>query len=60
MKKQNLVKEEVAFYKADRDELNIEVRVEDETIWLTQKQMSRLFQKDVRTINNHINNVFKD
>lgn len=60
MKKQNLVKEEIALYKADRDELNIEVRVEDETIWLTQKHMSRLFQKDVRTINDHIKNVFKD
>jgi prophage maintenance system killer protein len=60
MKKQSLVKEAIEIYKADRDDLNIEVRVEDDTIWLTQKQMSQLFQKDVRTINDHIKNVFKE
>lgn len=60
MKKQSLVKEEIEIYKAERDDLNIEVRVEDDTIWLTQKQMSQLFQKDVRTINDHIKNVFKE
>ena len=59
MKKQNVIREEIEVYKTDRNELNIEVRVEDETIWLTQKQLSQLFQKDVRTINDHIKNVFK-
>ncbi len=60
MKKQNVIREEIEVYKTDRNELNIEVRVEDETIWLTQKQLSQLFQKDVRTINDHIKNVFKE
>ena len=60
MKKQNVIREEIEVYKTDRNELNIEVRVEDETIWLTQKQLSQLFQKDVRTINEHIKNVFKE
>jgi prophage maintenance system killer protein len=60
MKNKNAVKEEMQLYMSDRGELSLEVRVEDETIWLTQKQMSQLFQKDVRTINEHIKNVFKE
>ncbi|HOK05015.1 MAG TPA: virulence protein RhuM/Fic/DOC family protein [Bacteroidales bacterium] len=38
----------------------IEVRLEDETVWLSQKQMAELFDKDVRTINEHIKNIFKE
>ena len=38
----------------------LEVRLEQDTVWLTQKQMAELFQKDVRTINEHIKNVFKE
>ena len=37
----------------------IEVKLEQETIWLTQLQMSELFEKDVRTINEHIKNIYK-
>ena len=36
----------------------IEVRVEDETVWLTQKLMAALFDVDVRTINEHLGNIF--
>jgi len=60
MKNKNVVKEEIQLYMSDKGELSLEVRVEDETIWLTQKQMSQLFQKDVRTINEHIINLFKE
>jgi prophage maintenance system killer protein len=38
----------------------LEVRLEKDTVWLTQKQMSELFQKDVRTINEHIKNIYKE
>jgi prophage maintenance system killer protein len=38
----------------------LEVRLEQDTVWLTQKQMAELFQKDVRTINDHIKNVFRE
>jgi hypothetical protein len=37
----------------------IEVRYEDETIWLTQKLMAELFDVDVRTISEHLQNIFK-
>lgn len=38
----------------------IDVRLEAESVWLTQKQMSALFDKDVRTINEHIKNVYRE
>jgi len=38
--------------------LQIQVRLEDETVWLNQAQMAALFQKDVRTVNEHIKNIF--
>jgi len=37
----------------------IEVRVEDETVWLTQKLMSSLFEVDVRTISEHVGNIYE-
>lgn len=39
---------------------NIEIRYEDENIWLTQKMMATLYGVDVRTISEHIQNIFKD
>ncbi len=41
---------------------NVELKatVENETVWLSQKQMSELFGKSVKTISEHINNVFKE
>lgn len=38
----------------------LDVRLEKGTVWLSQKQMSELLDKDVRTINEHIKNVFKE
>lgn len=40
--------------------LQIQVRLEDETVWLNQAQMAALFQKDVRTVNEHIKNIFEE
>jgi len=36
------------------------VRLADETVWLTQKLMAVLFEADVRTISEHLGNVYKD
>lgn len=38
----------------------LEVQLSDETVWLSQKQMALLFEKDVRTVNEHIVNIFKE
>ena len=39
-------------------EEHIEARYEDETIWLSQKLMSQLFEVDVRTVNEHLKNIY--
>ena len=38
----------------------IEVRVAEETVWLTQKLMAALFDVDVRTVNEHLGNLYRD
>ena len=38
----------------------IEVRVEDDTVWLNRQQIATLFGRDVKTIGKHINNVFNE
>lgn len=38
----------------------VEVQLEGETVWLSQKQMAELFDKDIRTINEHIGNIFEE
>lgn len=51
---------EFLFYQTDDGQTRIQVRVEGETVWLSQKMMAELFQKDVRTISEHIRNVFDE
>jgi hypothetical protein len=51
---------EVILYEADDGATRIEVRLEGETVWLSQKAMAELFQKDVRTVNDHIRNIFEE
>jgi len=52
---------EIVLYKAlDSAEFQIEVRVEDETVWLTQSQMVDLFDSTKQNISLHINNIFKE
>jgi len=55
----NTKKGEIIIYKAEKGP-EIQVKLEDETVWLSQAQMAELFQKDVRTINDHVKNVFKE
>jgi hypothetical protein len=50
----------IVLYQTEDGRTRIQCRFEGETIWLTQKLMADLFQKDVRTINEHIQNVFAE
>ena len=52
-------KNEIVLYQPDNT-TQLEVRVEDETVWLTQAQMAMLFQRDQSVISRHINNVFRE
>lgn len=44
----------------EKQDVKLEVNIKDETVWLTQSQMSVLFGKDKNTINEHINNIFQE
>jgi len=50
---------EIVIYKS-KEGPKLEVRLEEETVWLTQKQMALLYDKGVFTINEHIKNVYKE
>ncbi|TAL52249.1 MAG: hydroxyacid dehydrogenase, partial [Nanoarchaeota archaeon] len=54
------LKSELILYQTQDGKTKIEVRLQDETVWLSQKLMADLFQKDVRTINEHIKNIFEE
>ena len=51
---------ELLIYQTEGGQTRIEVRVEEETVWLSQKVMAELFQVTVPTINEHIKNIFKE
>lgn len=44
----------------ENQEVKLEVNLKDETVWLTQEQMSKLFGKAKSTINEHIKNIYKE
>lgn len=56
----NQANEQIVIYQAENGETQIDVRLDQESVWLSQAQMSELFQKDLRTINEHIQNVYKE
>jgi len=51
---------ELIFYQTEDGRTHLEVRLEENTVWLSQKLIADLFQKDVRTINEHILNIFEE
>jgi len=51
---------DVLLYQTEDGATRIEVQIQGDTAWLSQKQMAELFQKDVRTINEHIRNTFEE
>lgn len=51
---------EFILYQTEDGRTRIEVRMQDETVWLTQKQMAELFDKDTDTIGLHIRNIYKE
>ena len=50
----------ILLYQTDEGRSRIEVRMVDETVWLSQKAMAELFQKDVRTVSEHIQNIYDE
>lgn len=50
----------VVLYKATDGRINLDVRLEQDTVWLTQAQMAELFSRERSVITKHINNVFNE
>ena len=53
-------KNEIVVYQPEGGEFHIEVRVENETVWLTQAQMAELFNSTRNNITLHIKNIFQE
>ena len=53
-------KTELVIFKAQDGNVKLDVKLEDETVWLTQNQMSELFARDRSVITKHIKNIFKE
>lgn len=51
---------DILIYQNQEGNIKIDVRLQEETVWLTQAQMGQLFGKDKRTISEHISNIFKE
>lgn len=51
---------EIEIYKSPDNKIELQVSLENETVWLSQDQMALLFQKAKSTINEHIKNIYKE
>ncbi len=54
-----MTESEIKIYQADDGQTKIDVRFENETVWLSQKQMAQLFDKDSDTIGLHLKNIYQ-
>ena len=53
-------KSQIIIYQTENGETKLDVRFQDETVWLTQKMMAELFQTSVPNINMHLKNIFEE
>ena len=51
---------EVVIYKAPDGQIRLDVRLEQDTVWLTQAQMVELFERNQSVISRHVRNVFAE
>jgi hypothetical protein len=51
---------DLILYQSEDGKTRIQCRFEDESIWLTQAQIAELYEKDVKTINEHLLNIYED
>ena len=54
------INNQIAIYTAENGQTRIDVKIQDDTVWLTQKQISLLFGVGVSGINEHIKNIYAD
>jgi prophage maintenance system killer protein len=51
---------EIVLYQSEDGQAALDVHLQNETVWLTQAQMEKLFQRDQSVISRHVNNIFKE
>ena len=51
---------QIIIYQTEDGQTQVDVRMENDTVWLTANQMAMLFERDEKTIRKHINNVFSE
>ncbi len=51
---------EVVIYQTSDSQTQVEVKFDQDTVWTSRQQLSDLFDRDIKTIGKHINNVFKE
>ncbi|MEA3292981.1 MAG: RhuM family protein [Patescibacteria group bacterium] len=60
MAKNNFQKGEIAIYKTPQNEVELRVKLKEETVWLSLDQMAFLFNRDKSVISRHIKNIFQE
>jgi hypothetical protein len=60
VREKNEMKNEIVLYQSGELAEHIEVRLDEDTVWLNRNQLATLFGRDVKTIGKHINNVFSE
>lgn len=53
-------KNEIVLFETEDQEIKLDVKLENETVWLNRNQIAELFGRDVKTIGKHINNALKE
>ena len=51
---------EIEIYKLPDNKIELQVNLENETVWFTQKQMPILFDKNLMTVNEHVENIYSE
>lgn len=54
------IQSSLILYQTPDGQTRVEVKLEDETVWLTQAQMAELFDKSQSTVNEHIQNIYSE
>lgn len=60
MQNKEIKRGEIVIYQSPDKKIKIEVSLDDETVWLTQKQIAKLFGRGIPDINEHTKKIYKD
>ncbi|MFV5686698.1 hypothetical protein ACM55I_14780 [Flavobacterium sp. GB2R13] len=51
---------QIEIYKSSDNKVELQVSLDNETVWLNREQIAVLFDKDIKAIGKHVNNVFNE